>query len=729
MAVRDVKNAQILSNGWQLQVTYDTMSAGGTHDLNLGTNNDPTNANIELSVTSQGYNTSGALGTIARTIYGTEDVVTDCLRKAYPNQTDPQETVSGSDLIVVYPLSEPIYNDDTSITVDFTAATYNDGTYDSNVASSLAVTNNSALDYTKVIGNWAMAQRYVFTDDFDLEFCAFHGHAKSSSEVACVKFTITDEHTNSVTYTVTAMTISSQDDYNSVIAYIQTVNVSTLTSGDKLTCTAIAYPWVGDADSILDTSDAVFSFPTPKYTDLQVTLYKSNEYGHCVVDATSGSDATGAVYSSQSGAESAHTGDATTAYQTIAASLTGLQSYHNSNFSRNHCGGGWIYCTEDTHTLNSQNGGACTEYVTITKLSTASRDNVYVNPAAVLARLADYTLFKNIRVNTAYYWYCVGGEVFGYEGCEVNFTGSITATTFPYATSIRNTGTFAKYYRPAGTNGIWAIVRGCDHATPHNSKGWVSVGNHNVYVVERATGSGIVDQDGGMYAFNTVNATDNEILVSIVTIDSLSHGYAIVQNELERYADAGGPIATIGQGANDATANNIILQYNTFAGERNNLAYNDSTATTPYYHLRWFQQNNIYSNYNHKDDVFETDGTCTGGWYVGYMAGAISNHFRTTENDDWIGDFIGLWSTRGTTATPIEPGYVDDKSADGDDAGGGDYHLTESSPVREMSKVVQLPYDLDGETRYINGAIGAYEYIESSSIPVFIHHLKTQGVL
>src|SRR5512145_993495 len=185
MAAGDILSCTIDPLGWKATVVIEGFKDGGAYAWGFTTSankiNIPSAAKVVFTVVSEGYNSSGVLGTITRTIYGTET-----LRNPYPNEATLQETEAGGNLSIVIALSEPIYDDDntgvgksgTAPTVSIAAGWYTDsGTGGSsapnNACTNLAVTNNSTLDYPKVIGNWAWPCYERVTADFAVEFVAF----------------------------------------------------------------------------------------------------------------------------------------------------------------------------------------------------------------------------------------------------------------------------------------------------------------------------------------------------------------------------------------------------------------------------------------------------------------------------------------------------------------------------------------------------------------------------
>ena len=262
MATGDILSAVVRADGWSMDVTIEGFAVGATYDFG---SLDDTPATVtapmfSVAVVSEGYNAAGVLGTIARTVYGTHVV-----RKAYPNQASKDETVSGSDLVVRVALSESIYNDDKNggagtsgtnpaVTISAAWATNTGGgAQTSAAATALACANNSTLDYPKCIAQWAWghtpAWRQV-TADTNIGCIAYHGHG-----IACVALSATDAHAAAVSGTATSKTDHTMSasglHYES---YDLAVPIAGFTAGDDVTLRFIAYPNVGDADSIIDTS-------------------------------------------------------------------------------------------------------------------------------------------------------------------------------------------------------------------------------------------------------------------------------------------------------------------------------------------------------------------------------------------------------------------------------------------------------------------------------------------
>jgi hypothetical protein len=289
---------------------------------------------------------------------------------------------------------------------------------------------------------------------------------------------------------------------------------------------------------------------------------------------------------------------------------------------------------------------------------------------------------------------------------------TIYQTRFSQATHC--TGNFRNELNQFGGNYlIWALIRGNALATSHFAVGYTGLGNDNVECQERDDTNNPV-QNNQIFAFNTnFNGTD-DLKIDIASAYSVD-GTILVQNLFVRYGNQVTPLVRISGDSSTTTTNNIIQRYNSFVGSRANEGYNDQASGGPYAQDLWCSKYNIFSQYNNKADIYAENSDAIGGWPVNYSVDAEGNFYRTFAQDEWAGAFQGLYMAKGSLATPLEPLYVDDQSADGGNTSGGDYHLQETSEAIGVAKTVLLPYDIEGVARYIDGASGAYEFALSGT--------------
>ena len=344
MANGDILSVDIHADGWYADIKIEGLGTGGTYNFNLGVNNNPLTSRVIFNFTSEGYTDAGVLSTISRTVYGT-----NYKRQAYPNEALADETVSGSDVIVRVALHEWIFSGCTVITAEIEAGFYTESGTPNNAASGFAVTNNSTQAYQKCVGNWSWPGYTRITgSSFTLRAVCFHRSGSLKRPVRVVKFTATDQHANSVDMFVTEPEIdASIPDQRDVIEYIATIPTTSLVQGDVIDCNFTAYPWVGDAASLLYTGDGVNSQPTPLYAPIHLLNDKNNTYGVtiAVVNSSTGNDATGAVVDESS----FNPGSPPNKFLTIAKASDAIAAYNNTNHGRNDNGAGIIYLEAGNH--------------------------------------------------------------------------------------------------------------------------------------------------------------------------------------------------------------------------------------------------------------------------------------------------------------------------------------------------------------------------------------------
>lgn len=740
MGVRDAISATVDATGGFITIVFQGMATGGTLDLGLGANLDPSGAKLAVLCTSPAFTDAGAPTAVTRTIVGDPDKQFGACRLKYPNQALPDIVDVGGNAAIRFALSDNVYTDDSNITVSISTGLYTVSGQSNNGISSLAVTNNTTNTYaeTKCLGNWLTLNRLVQVgSSLYVECEAFNRFAKDGKPVACVVFTVTDQHGHTVTATATSMAVSPANDYKKVLVYAATISLATMTDGDLLTISFKAYPWVGVAASCLDTNDGANTYPTPLYTNLVYRYDAVGDHGHCVL-AVDGNDSTGTVYASQAAAEAAYAGDPTKAFLTIdgvAGALVKLRTYNNANAGHDDCGGGNIYCKAGSFTVNHATyGGSPAQFVTIQPSTGVNRANVTISAPANSARFPDHMRLKNVTITCAgtNFWSGNTTDSLVFEECDIQTAAPTTAylvTNINYGALIRCTGLIPRGIKSLGGSPVcFAIVRGNTFDRLHLChSNYMVVGNKNVIIADRTSTSNPFG-DNMIYASNYVDSAtlfDGTAYVAMLidiantqlaaTPNHIVHGIAVIQNLFVRYGVTTVGLGGISYDGRNTNTNNVLFWNNQTVGGRINMGYADGNPTGSddfRTHKNWSVKNNIFGDYNCKTDVFATNANNINNWPVRYWIGAGSNFIRSTAGDDWRGDALcGLWSKFGTAATPLDPKYVDDHSRHGTDAGpGGDYHLQSDSPAINASHDYILPFDIDGKARLQSGgSVGIYE--------------------
>lgn len=651
VAVRVIQNtctAGASCNGWVAEIDLEGLSTGGTYDFGLGANNNPSTAKIVFTVTSPGYTTSGGSTTIQRTVYGTV-----ALRKPYPNEASKDET-AGTPLTVRVALSDFIYSGDTA-TVSIASGFY----AGSNAVTDLAVTNNSTLTHPKPIGRWAWVPYERVAGDFLLEFVAFHRSARNGKPLAAVTFTCQDENTNTVTATVTDMTVSTRTgDANKVLVYAATIPVSTLTQGDVVTCNAVAYPWVGDvtlnSDLVANGGDG-YAQPDERLGPYSVLLDKAGTYGaaYAVVDATNGQASTAAtwVYSSQAAAEAAYASNNTNSYSNIGRAASAIKAYNNTNYSRNEPGGGVILLAAGNHTYPGTapgtSLGAQKEWLTITHHSAVAREDAVINALSSTLK-ADKSKMQDISITSANSLAGRTTDTLWVDRVAINNTNTntnIQSWLVAYATH-NPIESMSKGFTYFGTTRCaWALLRGNSYTQSSPGAGIVAtaynvLGNKNLAPrvwIETGASTGQALSDNVVVAYNTAYNFNGDWINGPAT-SQMTHGAAVVQNVVETVTN----VRSVGfaEAAAVTLADNLMMWHNTMLANGANLLYNDSgeTALTK----RGTFVGNIYDRFASKTDTFTTaNGARTGNWSVTHQVGSYGNR---SGNATFPVDFYGLYA-------------------------------------------------------------------------------------
>ena len=746
-------------NGWVAEIDIDSVTTGGTYNMGItpataGSQVDA-NAKVTFTVTSPGFDTSGNATTTTRTVYGTSS-----LRQPYPNQNSPDETTGAGFVTVRVALSEFIYAGDT-VTANIGAGFYTQGGHPNSPATNYSVTNSSTNSYPKPVGRWAWAPYERVSSNFLLEASIFHRFSRNAKPLAAVKFTCTDEHSNSLSQTVNDMTVSTRTDTastgNKVLVYATTMPIASFTQGDIITCNFTAYPWVGNAAATLN-SDLVanggdgFAQPDERLGPFEVLNDKNGTYGTpCAIVSSTGqaSVATTWVYSSCAAAEAAYAGNNTLAYADIGRAAQAIRAYNNTNHGHNDPGGGTIelqaqnYTTPGTAPAGTL--GAQKTWLTIQPASNVPCQTPVINANGNNDLDAQKLKYRCIATATT--------------GTGSTFRGNTTLTDILWLDTMKLSATEGapiRYWKtfyatgntidalPGGFSGVFgaatwppSLVRGNNYTPLNTAVGaplettlQAVLGNKNMRI-EAVYSSNAPRQisDNSVLAFNSVINSDNstpEIWISSSSSTQFTKGIAVVQNTVEAVNSAQPIVAIENMGGSDSI-NNLIFWHNTTRGQRSNVAYAADSAhcteAVPFF-SNWTWKYNIESNNNRIDEDRSdhgcpADGRRIGNWSMTYMVGGAGNTLAAGNGPSWSPpDYYGLF----TIGDPATEGFVNDKSSTqygGAGGGGGNYHLTASSSMLGVVPAGQavLPYDLEGTARYNNGfgASGVYE--RSDGVP------------
>jgi hypothetical protein len=745
-------------SGWVLEADVTSLATGGTYALGMGTNNNPSTAKISCTSTSLGYDTSGNATTISRTIYGTHQ-----LRRIYnAGYTPPypnDETLVSSTLTLRIALSDFVYASDTNVTCTVGAGIYNDGTHSSNIATGLVATNSSTLAYPKVIANWSWPGWTRINSSLDgdgtnhsdgsftVRAVGFQRHAMNGKPLAAMVFTATDG-THTVSTTINDMTIdSTMADPSKVQEYVGTFSasqVNQLNQGAQITVNFKAYPWVGDSNAVMDTSDGVNSQPTPLYAPIYFVNDRLGTYGTAatVVDSASGNDGTCAAI-----AESAfNPSSPPAACATINKAASLMQAYNNTNYSRANDPAGTIYLKAGNHSWTGAStvitGTNNKVWITVTKFPGLSKTDVIINDQTGKADMgtASRVRVKDVQItgNPASTYHFYNFPYFWCDGCDMLSTDSHTIyqQTVQYFTKCTVNG-WVQGFKPYGS-GAPALIRGCDLTglAGASNNVFTVIGNITTTVgnvLNFGNELNTVVNNYPIFAYNKImghgtSATPSSALSIAGTLNT-TLGAAIIQNVIENVGTyLGNPLVRIAaDGSTNTPVNNVIRWHNTIVGDRYNAGYND-TGSSPAIRTLWSTRNDYTDKSAVKSDTFPTANVGrVGNWAVLYNVGSMGRvDGETLVNTTSINEFDGIYSVPNPgTGQPLSvsslrsimyPAFKSRQTYNGSTsgAGNGDYHLTSTSPLLNMVPAGEavLPYDLDGIARRNDGtgAAGAYEF-------------------
>lgn len=699
MATGDILSAVVRADGWSMDVTIEGFAVGATYDFGSLGASPATVATPKFSVAvvSEGYSAAGVLGTIARTVYGTHVV-----RKPYPNQASKDETVSGSDIVVRVALSESIYNDDKNggagtsgtnpaVTISAAWATNTGGAAQTSAAATaLACTNNSTLDYPKVIAQWAWGHTPAFrrvSAAFTIGCIAYHGHG-----IACVALSAT-EGVNVVSGTVTSKadhTMSASGlHYES---YDLAVPVTSITQGNDITLRYIAYPVVGDADSITDTEAITDIFYSPNgNTRITCTCDKTGALIDYAVVSTTGNDTTGAKSTTLATA-------AASPYLTISKALAS--------------GATVIYCRTGTHDILGATPASVTARNYHIEIAPYPSESVTLNRTIHQYNKATKTRFSGFTIACAnasgflrgtqdriiefdsctFSTTTVPGAGLGYQAIGVWFNNCTVDGTDYLSQS--NGGAMYNYTGCIFTTdtvscGVWRTLVACSQSGASN------------------TGFAVLTATSTQAPTNLI-AAHNKFMaavqpsVPVFKFDyAVTVGIAFVGNLIEINQSSTGKCMEMFADASVAAAEHVVVAHNTIVGNRCNMFYNDA-GVAAVARTNCFIRANAISNYNIKADLYGTpNANRVGNWAQLNGVNTSDNIWDMTSSVSFINDWAGINSKFHTALVAEGPstdlGFTDDACYYGDGTGNGNYMPTEASVLYDHAlRQAYQAYDLYG---------------------------------
>lgn len=732
------------------------MGTGGTYAYGFATNQFATNiisssVKFKLYVHSAGYQTNSAETTYDRTIYGTKVV-----RLPYPSNSTMDETVSGSDVICKFAISEHVSSSDT-VSYDIASGLYTKTGVPNNAGTGSCV-NNSILGYPKVIGNWVLNGWNKETNAFMTNECfAYEQHARNGKPVACVVITVTDQHSHTWGFTNTAMQRSwglVGDELFPAGVYRFVVPLAGFTQNDKLTSRFIAYPWVGNSLSIMDTGDGTYVEPSGNYCNITNICDAAQTY--CVyggvVDPVNGSDTTGRV--TNVGPVSIATSHY---FATTAKCAEQLTLSNSAASSRVNVGGGnmWIKGPTGWMTTGKTYGNRPDCWLDVWPYP-GDASAAISNNAVGSSSQPMMTRFHNLIINTS----VAGGTVFGqsssnnwsalcFDHCTmasphiavINYSSSADNFCPVYILDCTVTKWAQGFYTGSGKD-TYALVRGCNlngftnrimaHAAINN---YITVSNAgpNYYTIlgdVAAQNNQVIDRGVNYNNYwGCMQAPSTPVIIHHNY--TITNGYFFGNNVVEFVTNCLSPAARFDFGtANGLNYTNMCYVGNVFLGAPSQFAYNDDT-TSPAWRILWQVKYNYIDNFDIKTDTFTggasgASGLRIGNWWPLYGYGFSCNIINETTGLGSSGSFMQEFMGLNTIGSQIDNGntgggvsdrcgtfvrFINPLMFDGTSAhnGNGDYHWFANSAVHMMIRLDNpMPFDMYGNAFGDRSPIGPF---------------------
>lgn len=651
MAIGDVIAAEIGSEGWDIFLTFEGLgpTAGDTaYDASASKyvmgdvhGYDKTVANGYLDIVSEGY-TNGVLGTVNR-----RAVITKVVRLPYPNNNQIDEEVIGADLKVRFALSNYVFDDDrdggagtsgTNPTVTL-AAGFVAGANPSNAASAFAVVNNSTQDYPKVIAQWDwLAMRGGWRrqeTDFEIGCIAHHGYGIDTVALSAIG----EGNTNPISANVGQTQRNQAGSGLYYESYRLAIPIAGYTQGDKINLRYIAYPKVGDADSIIDTDQNIDPGDRPRgLTPVDMTCDKTTALRrYAIVDGDVGDNSSGTSSPLLATARGAP-------YLTIGGAIAGganIIYVKNSTADVNLLGsnvgnivaGFYIEVTQDPDDLGAQltRTGANREYgadFLAYENITFSDSNDYLDGQVANRQLLFWgcTFNNNVSPSAPLCYRSLGGWLLNCNGM-----GGDKYTSF--ATSRNCFVMMGCTFSQSGGGDIFYTGIAND---------WGIVGNGG-FAQKAATNAG-PDFDNVIYEANrfmnqSVNGTTNGCMY--FGANGPMRNFAIIKN-LMVATSGNGTVVWIGGDGSAELIENMIYARNTSCGERENKLYNDAGSVSVFRKL-CFMYGNATRSFNIKGDKFASspDGGRLGNWASLWGCEVHDNKYDGSASSEFTGEFLG----------------------------------------------------------------------------------------
>jgi hypothetical protein len=739
-AVGDILSTTVRADGWTAEVVIDNMVEGGIYNYGWSANQifSTSLPKVVFTVTSETSTTSGVPTTKVRYVRGGMSLDTT---------DDPEQNadfVSGGDLHVLVTLEDWIYPDDV-VTVTIANDWYVNGGANSSPVTGMSVTNGSTRPYFATDFVWTRPPFQRITGStFTVGALASSHHALEGHPVVSVIFTATDGITTPQTVIVTEMTKNSfTGDKRVCSEYLATFDNTAFTQGATITVNAKAYPHIGDASNVFDSSTFAAQ-PSVKPGPQTFLCDKNSTYGWSIalVDPAAVDDTAGVAYD-----PATYNRATATPCKTVAGAFAKIAARNNSVHGRNDISASVVELKAGTSYLLFGATGAPgnsnpDSWAIVRPVPGLDGDDVQFSGSSGDADLSDRVKIENIGFTSPTNG-PTGINALWLDQCKLAASSAPSSGQISGNTHIWMTGCDVPNWsnlRPYGSGlGGFKLMRGCDFSgyrgnmTPEcflgnikNDRSSTSPSNPATFLQD-GLGATSGPWESVFIAYNEIYGLG---AMGVKYWDKKANaplrGLTIMENLFEAVSTSVAIFQVSGGGEANQTFTGAKIWHNTWMGERHFFCYND-TGTAPVWYQGVEYNGNIAWEYNIKDNNHGGPGAANpariGNWSVLYGVGQSGN----LNADVGVGDqFTNRWGginvrhdVWGTNTAFFDFLDFQATATEGGTgaAGLGDYRLGASSPARNLLHVYKTPYDLDGNPRGLPDAAGAYSTFSGNTPP------------
>lgn len=628
--------------GWSMWITLKGItSTVGTIDA----------TKLTVLVSDPGYTAGVPTGRL-RTLTGVT-----FLRRQYPNAASRLISTDGVNVTMLVGLDDRIYAGSSIVSV-FIASGFYPSCAPSNAGS---ISNQSTARYKKAGFTWVNPQFERSGSTFNVEAAIAHRDGQAGQMVDSVLFTVSDGTSTSSTL-VTAPTLSSKITVgNPPEVWAAALSTSGLAQGARSTVNAKVYPWIGDANAVLDLAHDGEAWPTAvPQTLLNFFCDRTAGYGgaYAYVDGVGGGTP---QVSTTAGTASANP------YADIPSALSAIQTFNNANKGHNDLGGATVRLKDNggsprTHTVSGdgpytnastwcyiEKDPAAVGAVSVTWSTLCQMSNMLAwggNGLVIAPTSGQYGMSGNLGANEFVLIHNCSIDTTGGTNrlalqdrrhlLNVTFTGSVQMDISSF-----NSTTAANIH---ALHGVSATAANCPTSAVAQSMLGCKLPNQIVGLPGGEGGSGMFCMNNKVYGFQ---------LEGVGFTRNLSRGIFTIQNLIETDVTQGVGAMKLFADGDLTTFDNLVDMYNTAVGERSSRMYNDipgSEILPNGLQKEGVSKYNIWDNYNCKTDTFNAGSGSVGNWAYSYSVGNVGNV-------SLFGD-VG----RGATAVPhndaTDPSYL-----------------------------------------------------------------------